>query len=246
MPPTGPNIKVLQNDISLHKDSIQLKASGSDSRTLTFTYDSVFDSKVTIYCLVREKADPISDFTLGFESIHPNGPREITQHMSKGTRIQFPQNCFSMDFSKIPREVLLTRKEGEYGLVIRLEKTDPSGLEVKAMYNYCEFEEEAHQLIVKVKRQKMEWNGQAYEIQEIFGIDSSDLESKKAQATMADTNKECSVCLNDKIDTIILPCRHMCLCVGCANELAKKSAGRKCPICREPSEGFVRLTRPTS
>jgi hypothetical protein len=149
-----------------------------------------------------------------------------------------------LDLQKITKEVLLNRKDGEYGLVIRLEKKDPSGRERKTMYNYCEFEEEAQQIVVKVKRQKMEWNNQAYEIQEIYGIDSSDLESKRARATMADTNKECSVCLSEKIDTIILPCRHMCLCVNCAKELATKRAGKKCPICRENSEGFVRLTRP--
>lgn len=52
---------------------------------------------------------------------------------------------------------------------------------------------------------------------------------------MDDTNKDCVVCFSEKIDTIIMPCRHMCLCITCANALQKsaKPQAKKCPICRK-------------
>lgn len=52
---------------------------------------------------------------------------------------------------------------------------------------------------------------------------------------VSDTDKECVVCFSEKIDTIIMPCRHMCLCIACASSLQKsdKPQARKCPICRK-------------
>jgi hypothetical protein len=31
--------------------------------------------------------------------------------------------------------------------------------------------------------------------------------------------KECAICLTEKIDTMIIPCKHMCLCRGCCDDL---------------------------
>lgn len=44
-------------------------------------------------------------------------------------------------------------------------------------------------------------------------------------------NKECVVCLSQRRDTLFLPCRHMCLCLQCAESLCLQSD--KCPICRQ-------------
>ena len=47
-----------------------------------------------------------------------------------------------------------------------------------------------------------------------------------------DNEKECIICLSDKRDTIILPCRHMCLCVNCAIAIQNQTS-RTCPVCRD-------------
>lgn len=44
-------------------------------------------------------------------------------------------------------------------------------------------------------------------------------------------NRECVVCLSQRRDTLFLPCRHMCLCLPCAESLCLHSD--KCPICRQ-------------
>lgn len=41
----------------------------------------------------------------------------------------------------------------------------------------------------------------------------------------------CVVCLTNPKDTVIIPCRHMCLCGECAAVLRQQS--NKCPICRQ-------------
>lgn len=44
-------------------------------------------------------------------------------------------------------------------------------------------------------------------------------------------NRECVICLSQRRDTLFLPCRHMCLCLPCAESLCQHSD--KCPICRQ-------------
>jgi len=63
------------------------------------------------------------------------------------------------------------------------------------------------------------------EVREVFGI---------AQ------QGECVVCLTARSDTIVLPCRHMCLCASCASAFALVSPlDRKCPVCRSPAASFL-------
>ncbi|KAL0179660.1 hypothetical protein M9458_025102, partial [Cirrhinus mrigala] len=46
----------------------------------------------------------------------------------------------------------------------------------------------------------------------------------------SDNSSECVVCLSDLRDTLILPCRHLCLCNACADTLRYQA--NNCPICR--------------
>ena len=46
----------------------------------------------------------------------------------------------------------------------------------------------------------------------------------------SDNSSECVVCLSDLRDTLILPCRHLCLCNSCADTLRYQASN--CPICR--------------
>ena len=42
----------------------------------------------------------------------------------------------------------------------------------------------------------------------------------------------CSVCLVEKVEVIIQPCSHVCLCRDCAKSILEKAMEKKCPICR--------------
>eukprot|EP01017_Pseudomicrothorax_dubius_P031141 TRINITY_DN3949_c0_g3_i3.p1 TRINITY_DN3949_c0_g3~~TRINITY_DN3949_c0_g3_i3.p1 ORF type:complete len:190 (+),score=19.98 TRINITY_DN3949_c0_g3_i3:160-729(+) len=161
--------------------------------------------------------------------------------MQPGLNAHFEDDSFTIDLSRATPSVIKTHKEDQYGLVIRMEKKDSSLRELKVMYNYLEFEDKSGRWDIKIKRQKMEWNGEAYEVQEIYGLESSDL--KPTAARIDDQNKECAVCLSEKIDTVVIPCRHMCLCIECAKALSVAQTGKKCPICRIDIESFVNLTQ---
>jgi len=59
----------------------------------------------------------------------------------------------------------------------------------------------------------------SYIVYDIFG-----LETGTALA------EDCVICLSDAKDTILIPCRHLCICSPCAQVL--KFQSNKCPICR--------------
>jgi len=54
----------------------------------------------------------------------------------------------------------------------------------------------------------------------------------EAAARAAD-ERQCVVCLGAAKNTVLLPCKHLVCCVGCAAALAAAAPqGRVCPVCR--------------
>ncbi|EFO18851.1 hypothetical protein LOAG_09645, partial [Loa loa] len=76
-------------------------------------------------------------------------------------------------------------------------------------------------------------DGVVYLLQEIYGIENKEHD-------LGDENgSECIICMSDIRDTVILPCRHLCICNGCAETLRYKL--NNCPICRSPFRALLQL-----
>lgn len=54
-----------------------------------------------------------------------------------------------------------------------------------------------------------------------------------------DNGSECVICMCDVRDTLILPCRHLCLCNSCADSLRYQA--NNCPICRAPFRALLQI-----
>lgn len=54
-----------------------------------------------------------------------------------------------------------------------------------------------------------------------------------------DGGLECVICMSDMRDTLILPCRHLCLCQPCADSLRYQA--NNCPICRSPFRALLQI-----
>lgn len=52
---------------------------------------------------------------------------------------------------------------------------------------------------------------------------------------------ECSICMENPIQTALLDCGHMNLCLKCAKEMSLSNTDylNKCPICRADFKGYV-------
>ena len=111
-----------------------------------------------------------------------------------------------------------------------------------------------------VHKQLLEANGSVYTVESLFGATddivvgaiagedghhAKDGESpaegnvKPADDDDDDDNGLCVICLSEPKDTCVIPCRHLCLCKDCAQELQKHSP--KCPVCREPIQQLLHL-----
>ena len=65
----------------------------------------------------------------------------------------------------------------------------------------------------------------AWQVMDIFGV--SDYT----------TSPECIACLTDPRDTILLPCRHLCVCASCFDHLTLD----RCPVCRAAFFSYLRI-----
>lgn len=54
-----------------------------------------------------------------------------------------------------------------------------------------------------------------------------------------DSGAECVICMSDMRDTLILPCRHLCLCSMCAESLRYQAS--MCPICRVKFRALLQI-----
>ena len=75
--------------------------------------------------------------------------------------------------------------------------------------------------------------------QEIYGMDMADGSAEQANVSDIDNGSECVICMSNRKDTTVLPCRHMCMCSECANQLRFRT--NKCPICRETVDSLLHI-----
>jgi len=83
---------------------------------------------------------------------------------------------------------------------------------------------------IKVFRQKVHFGGSVFGVHDIFGIDNFE----------GGENRECVVCMTEPRDTIVLPCRHCCLCGACAEMMRFQT--NKCAICRSAVKSFLKVS----
>ncbi|KAI3909492.1 hypothetical protein MKX01_029308 [Papaver californicum] len=110
------------------------------------------------------------------------------------------------------------------------EEGNPRTRSINSQITQAVFEKEKGEYQVKVMKQILWANGMRYELQEIYGIGNS----VESDFDGNDPGKECVICLSEPRDTTVLPCRHMCMCTGCAKVLRFQT--NRCPICRQPVE----------
>lgn len=114
--------------------------------------------------------------------------------------------------------------------------------------------------ILKALKQKLFVDGLCYLLQEIYGIENKTTDLKvcvlvifnffnfiyiylilqdSGDEDLEDGSSECVICMSDMRDTLILPCRHLCLCQSCADSLRYQA--NNCPICRVPFRALLQI-----
>eukprot|EP01117_Protostelium_nocturnum_P004686 TRINITY_DN1699_c0_g1_i1.p1 TRINITY_DN1699_c0_g1~~TRINITY_DN1699_c0_g1_i1.p1 ORF type:complete len:270 (+),score=54.04 TRINITY_DN1699_c0_g1_i1:139-948(+) len=65
---------------------------------------------------------------------------------------------------------------------------------------------------------------------------ASDLVLRKMEEQQTTQKNECATCMDEPVNTILLPCAHLAICFSCASKLSKK-----CPICNTTIESFHKV-----
>uniref|UniRef100_A0A8C9QPL7 E3 ubiquitin-protein ligase n=1 Tax=Scleropages formosus TaxID=113540 RepID=A0A8C9QPL7_SCLFO len=227
-PPPHEPVKTLRSLINIRKDTLRLVRCSDDVKlpadeegkshacyNVEFTFDADTQVAVTIFY------QAIEEFHNGVPIYLPQDSslQSETVHFKRGVCQQFCLPSHSINLSEWSDEEvqLSTRQTGSRG-----------GDAVFVPAHLC--------LSVRLSV-----DGVSYLLQEIYGIENkyNSQESKVADDEISDNSAECVVCLSDVRDTLILPCRHLCLCNACADTLRYQA--NCCPICRLPFRALLQI-----
>ena len=125
-------------------------------------------------------------------------------------------SSFAFDVTVPPACVASDENQGMYPLVLSLQAK--GGAEQKIAYITAATATAQPQ----ARRAVLLTGGQMFLLKEVYGDDADD---------GGGASPECTICLTDEANTVVLPCRHKCVCDGCARSL-QSSGTSKCPICR--------------
>uniref|UniRef100_A0A669BC73 E3 ubiquitin-protein ligase n=1 Tax=Oreochromis niloticus TaxID=8128 RepID=A0A669BC73_ORENI len=244
-------VKTLRSLVNIRKDSLRLVRYKDDSDTLAedggkpkvqygveFTFDADARVAITLYCQAFE------EFSNGMAVYSPKDPSMASEtvHYKRGVSQQFSMPSFKIDFSEWKEEDLnFDLDRGVFPMVIQAVVDEGDDCLGHAHVLLAAFERHVDgSFSVKPLKQKQIVDRVSYLLQEIYGIENkNNQETKPSDDENSDNSNECVVCLSDLRDTLILPCRHLCLCNSCADTLRYQA--NNCPICRLPFRALLQI-----
>ncbi|XP_060826711.1 E3 ubiquitin ligase Rnf157 isoform X1 [Bombus pascuorum] len=212
----------------------------SNRYNIEFTFDCDVRCAITIYYFCTEEIT-----TKGVTYI-PRDPsmNSETYYYKKGANQLFSQTSHVFDPTAYSKEDLLYNADREI-IPIAIHCVAEEGSDEPKQSHTTIAVVEKHSdgtYVLKALKQKLYVDGLCYLLQEIYGIENKNAENAKQQGSDEDTDdngSECVICMCDVRDTLILPCRHLCLCNSCADSLRYQA--NNCPICRAPFRALLQI-----
>ncbi|CAG9320976.1 unnamed protein product [Blepharisma stoltei] len=207
---------IISSFAHIEKESISLKYE-DEKYYLDFRYSARVRSTIQIFLCAHHSE---------FCNIQPDIPI-IALTIQEGMSQCFPSDVSTLSLSEYGEEELTKYSSSYTPLIIQIIPFS-SNQQIQQLHtSYLSFVKENGRFSVKLLRQHLKIGYEVYELVEIYGNY---------------LGEKCSVCLSSKRDTLVFPCKHLCLCSRCAVNL-KMQAVRKCPICRTPLESFLKISK---
>ncbi|CAM9407736.1 unnamed protein product [Lampetra planeri] len=251
-PPPHEPVKTIRSLVNIRKDSLRLvritdeaETPDGDSLKSKFSYnvEFVFDSDVQVAITIYYQAtEEFHNGIIMYTAKHHLRQSETV--LCKGGVSQlFSQTSHVIDPSEWnPEELTFDLERDVYPMVIHAVVTEGEEYIGHSHVLLATFDKHTDgSFFVKPLKQKQVVDGVSYLLQEIYGIENkgSVQELKTCEDDISDNSTECVVCLSDIRDTLILPCRHLCLCSACADTLRYQA--NNCPICRLPFRALLQI-----
>ncbi|KAF8086268.1 hypothetical protein N665_0630s0018 [Sinapis alba] len=254
MPPQLPCVEhqkavTIRNDVNLKKESLKLEPDPDNPGRflVSFTFDATVSGRITLIFFAKESEQCVLTATKE-DTLSP-----ITMDFEKGLGQKFKQPPGSgIDLSLFEDSELFKAAAAEtdvYPLAVKAEAVTSGGDEdgeesleeskKNAQITQAVYEKDKGEVKIRVVKQILWVNGTRYELQEIYGIGNTVDGDDDSSDDGNDPGKECVICLSEPRDTTVLPCRHMCMCSGCAKVLRFQT--NRCPICRQPVERLLEI-----
>lgn len=247
----NPKANAIMNDVNLKKTTLRLDEDEENPGfyLVAFSFDATLDGWICIFFHAKEGQE------CSLTAIKPELHEPIRIPFKKGMGQHFKQAPGTgVNLSLFAESDLVDEGPEEvHPLVVRTETIpkDPPPTShnrdeepidtplpkwVHAQMTHAVLEKKEDGYMVKVVKQIIYVGGVRYELQEIYGIENAD---GSVGIDGNDAGKECVICLSELRDTTVLPCRHMCMCSGCAKVLRFQS--NRCPICRTPVDRLLEI-----
>eukprot|EP00357_Protocruzia_adherens_P033248 CAMPEP_0115046508 /NCGR_PEP_ID=MMETSP0216-20121206/48787_1 /TAXON_ID=223996 /ORGANISM="Protocruzia adherens, Strain Boccale" /LENGTH=338 /DNA_ID=CAMNT_0002429595 /DNA_START=36 /DNA_END=1052 /DNA_ORIENTATION=+ len=259
----------IKNRMNIKKDTLKLTPIENQpgKYNLEFSLDALTDCVITIFIYVRELVDP-SYCTKSFAMNTTKYPPPQGFKLPSGMNQNFPTNVCIIDTTKYTLGELTNYTETTYPMIIHMEATNnetntsiDGGYFANTLYcsflpsSPCNSEENQHNngcdgdggevcvcegakglnSEVKVCRQKIQCRNKAFVLSEIYGIED------QVEGEADGCGGECVICYSERSNTMVLPCRHMCLCLECANVVTQQQIN--CPVCRTRITKMIHINR---
>ncbi|EZA53854.1 probable E3 ubiquitin-protein ligase MGRN1 [Ooceraea biroi] len=207
---------------------------------IEFVFDCDVRCAITIYYFCTEEVS-----TKGVTYI-PRDPsmNSETYHYKKGANQLFSQTSHIFDPLLHTEEDLMYNTDKEIIPIAIHCVADEGSDDTKQSHTTVAVIEKHSDgtYVLKALKQKLYVDGLCYLLQEIYGIENKNAENAKQPGSDEDTEdngSECVICMSEVRDTLILPCRHLCLCSSCADSLRYQA--NNCPICRAPFRALLQI-----
>lgn len=237
-PITDP-VKTLNALINLRRDSVRLvKVKQKDSENMEkdkeyFTLEFCFDCDSACYVQIHFFAtEVIRNGRISFLYQYPSLKPSSQYYFDVGAEQHFNQYVIKQDLFT---DFNMHYESGLYfPVVIELHTVDCCIEQVQTTMASVNLSTDQNATyVMKPLKQKLIADGVVYLLQEIYGIEN------KEHDLNDENGSECIICLSDIRDTVILPCRHLCICNACAETLRYRQ--NNCPICRSPFRALLQL-----
>ncbi|GJQ12131.1 hypothetical protein GpartN1_g3922.t1 [Galdieria partita] len=233
--------KAKPTTLNLRKETLKVKPFSDDPSLLLleFIFDATVAGYITVYYFAKQvSALEFTHFEGKYEkypgktSFQPGNHQFYRQKPTKGLHIRnsWKEELFYDGGNYFPIVIVLESQQECFNpspVVPPSSKHTRKGTSLTtngtAQLTFCTLiRNPDNSMSIKCLKQHIVVNGDLYQLEDIFGLEGDN--SKSSQL--------CLVCMLDTINTLLLPCRHFCLCIECAESIRVRSSC--CPLCRHP------------
>lgn len=211
-------IPAIRATCHIYAATIQLVKLNSSLYALNFTVDSNTEALITVHFFVVETQEGLSQADTKFPApVSISVPAGNTVHLAHDIIVDTNQ-ATAAELTFIDRRLC--------PIVIEV-KPVPSG-PVETTFLALRHTPEGY--IPKLLKQQLLMNDSVYILKDVYGTPWGTSQEES----------DCAICLENKRDTLVVPCCHLCLCVACGDSF-RTQVDKRCPICRAEVTSLIRV-----